>query len=38
MSKRAIAIVAAVIVVAALFWLGGHALWNAVLVMHGRAH
>jgi hypothetical protein len=25
-----------VMVVAAALWLGGHALWSAILAMHGR--
>jgi hypothetical protein len=36
MKRRSIATAVTVIVVAVVLWLGGHALWNAVLVMHGR--
>jgi hypothetical protein len=34
MRKRSIGIV--VMVVAAALWLGGHALWSAILAMHSR--
>jgi hypothetical protein len=37
MSKRSIAVIVAVIAVTAALWLGGNALWHALLVMHGRA-
>jgi hypothetical protein len=36
MKRRSIATAGIVIVVAVVMWLGGHALWNAVLAMHGR--
>jgi hypothetical protein len=36
MNRRSIVVVAIVVVVAAAAWLGGNALWHAVLVMHGQ--
>jgi hypothetical protein len=36
MNKRSITIAAIVVLVAAAAWLGGNALWHAVLVMHGQ--
>jgi hypothetical protein len=36
MSRRAIAVIVAVIAVAAALWIGGKALWHELLVMHGR--
>jgi hypothetical protein len=36
MKRRSIATAVAVVVIALVIWLGGHALWNAVLAMHGR--
>lgn len=36
MKKRSILMIAAVVVVAVVFWLGGQALWNMLLAMHGR--
>ena len=35
MNKRAVRIVVIVVVVAAVVWLGGQALWHAIEVMHG---
>ena len=35
MNKRLIVIIV-LVVVAAGVWLGSHALWNALLAMHGR--
>jgi hypothetical protein len=34
--KRNIIAIVTVVVVAAVLWLGGHALWDVVLAMHGR--
>jgi len=36
MNKRSIVAAVTVVVVAAALWLGGQALWNVLLVMHGR--
>jgi hypothetical protein len=36
MSRRSIAVIVAVIAVATALWIGGNALWHALLVMHGR--
>jgi hypothetical protein len=36
MRKRSVVAIVTVIVVAAVIWLGGHALWDAILAMHGR--
>jgi hypothetical protein len=36
MNKRSIVAAVTVVVVAAALWLGGQALWNVVLAMHGR--
>ena len=36
MKRRSLIVVAIVMLVAAAAWLGGNALWHAVLVMHGR--
>jgi hypothetical protein len=35
-NKRSAIAVVAVVVVAVALWLGGHALWNIVLALHGR--
>ncbi len=35
MNKRSIAAIVMVVLVAAGLWLGGHALWNLLLRMHG---
>jgi len=34
--KRSIVVIVVVIVVAAALWLGGQALWNTIVAMHGR--
>jgi uncharacterized membrane protein len=34
--KRSIIAIVTVVVVAAVMWLGGHALWDVILAMHGR--
>ena len=36
MSRGVIAAIVIVATVAAICWFGGAAIWNAVLVMHGR--
>lgn len=36
MNKRSIVATVTVLVVAALIWLGGRVLWNAILAMHGQ--
>lgn len=36
MSKRSIVVIVAVVVVAAVLWLGGNALWSTLLAMHNR--
>jgi Flp pilus assembly pilin Flp len=36
MSRGVIVAIVTVVVVAAVCWFGGAAIWNAVLVMHGR--
>jgi hypothetical protein len=30
--------IVAVVAAAVVLWLGGQALWNALLAMHGRGH
>jgi hypothetical protein len=35
MSKRPTVVILVVVLVAVVFWLGGHAVWNVVLAMHG---
>jgi lipopolysaccharide export system protein LptC len=35
MNRRSLRIVMIVVVVAAVVWLGGQALWHAIEVMHG---
>jgi len=36
-NKRTIVAIVTVVVVAGVVWLGGHALWSAILAMHGHA-
>lgn len=36
MSRGVIAVIVVVITVTAICWLGGAAIWNAILVMHGQ--
>jgi hypothetical protein len=36
MNRRSIVAIIVVVVVAVAMWLGGHALWNTILAMHGR--
>jgi hypothetical protein len=36
MNKRSIRVVVGVVVVAAVLWLGGQALWNVIVAMHHR--
>jgi uncharacterized membrane protein len=36
MRKRSIVAIVTVIVVAAVIWLGGHALWDVIVAMHSR--
>jgi uncharacterized membrane protein len=38
MSKRAVVVIMSVVVVAALLWIGGRSLMDAIIAMHGRPH
>ena len=36
MNKRSILVIAGIVVVSTVVWLGGHALWNVIVAMHHR--